>query len=115
MLAMRREGSAHLTEDSHINVPVQPRRLIMAPAAVGCKRLAGDSERKIGTCPKPPMMSWLTPCDWNPIRAPTSPPNSSPVWMDRPIGTPKLHGTPKLSGVLPRSKRAPFDLSRGPT
>ena len=25
MLAMRREGSAHLTEDSHINVPNEPR------------------------------------------------------------------------------------------
>ena len=38
---MRRERSAHLTEDSHINVALQPRRFTLSPSGVGCKRLLG--------------------------------------------------------------------------
>jgi len=36
LITMRRECSAHLTEDSHINVRLQPRRRA-TQAAVGCK------------------------------------------------------------------------------
>ena len=36
-----RESCVLLDSRSHINVPLQPRRLIIAPAAVGCKRMLG--------------------------------------------------------------------------
>ncbi len=38
---MRRDRSARLTEDSHINVRLQPQRLMITPAAVGCKPMLG--------------------------------------------------------------------------
>lgn len=34
-------GAARLTNRSHINVPLQPRRLSIAPAGVGCKPMLG--------------------------------------------------------------------------
>ena len=50
-MTMRRDRSAHLTEDSHINARLQPRRLSISPAAVGCKPMFGGDRSDAGPQP----------------------------------------------------------------